>query len=29
MVTDSPEKFLAVAGLFLGQPVVAAEHVDV
>jgi glutamate racemase len=29
MVTDSPEKFLAVAGLFLGHPVDAAEHVDV
>ncbi len=29
LVTDSPEKFLAVAGLFLGRPVDAAEHVDV
>jgi glutamate racemase len=29
LVTDSPEKFLAVAGLFLGRPVEAAEHVDV
>ncbi|HET7826236.1 MAG TPA: aspartate/glutamate racemase family protein, partial [Anaeromyxobacter sp.] len=28
-VTDTPEKFLAVAGRFLGRPVVAAEHVDV
>ncbi len=28
-VTDAPEKFLAVAGRFLGRPVVAAEHVDV
>ena len=29
LVTDTPEKFLAVAGLFLGRPVEAAEHVDV
>ncbi|HET6440593.1 MAG TPA: glutamate racemase [Anaeromyxobacter sp.] len=29
LVTDSPEKFLAVAGLFLGCEVEAAEHVDV
>jgi glutamate racemase len=29
LVTDSPEKFLAAAGLFLGRPVDAAEHVDV
>jgi glutamate racemase len=28
-VTDAPEKFLAVAGRFLGRPVDAAEHVDV
>jgi glutamate racemase len=28
-VTDSPEKFLAVAGRFLGRAVTAAEHVDV
>ena len=28
-VTDAPERFLAVAGRFLGRPVVAAEHVDV
>jgi len=28
-VTDAPEKFLAVAGRFLGRPVEAAEHVDV
>jgi glutamate racemase len=28
-VTDAPEKFLAVAGRFLGRPVPAAEHVDV
>ncbi len=28
-VTDAPEKFLAVAGRFLGRPVVSAEHVDV
>lgn len=28
-VTDAPEKFLAVAGRFLGRPVIAAEHVDV
>jgi glutamate racemase len=29
MVTDAPEKFLAVAGAFLGRPVEAADHVDV
>jgi glutamate racemase len=29
LVTDSPEKFLSVAGIFLGRPVEAAEHVDV
>jgi glutamate racemase len=29
LVTDAPEKFLAVAGRFLGRPVEAAEHVDV
>ena len=29
LVTDTPEKFLAVAGRFLGRPVGAAEHVDV
>lgn len=29
LVTDSPEKFLAVAGLFLGRKVETAEHVDV
>lgn len=29
LVTDAPEKFLAVAGRFLGRPVTAAEHVDV
>ncbi len=29
LVTDSPEKFLAVAGLFLGRTVETAEHVDV
>ena len=29
LVTDSPEKFLSVAGTFLGRPVEAAEHVDV
>jgi glutamate racemase len=29
LVTDTPEKFLAVAGRFLGRPVTAAEHVDV
>jgi glutamate racemase len=29
LVTDSPEKFLSMAGLFLGRPVEAAEHVDV
>lgn len=29
LVTDAPEKFLAVAGRFLGRPVAAAEHVDV
>jgi glutamate racemase len=28
-VTDSPERFLAVAGRFLGRPVEVAEHVDV
>ena len=28
-VTDAPEKFLGVAGRFLGRPVVSAEHVDV
>lgn len=28
-VTDAPEKFLAVAGRFLGRPVTSAEHVDV
>jgi glutamate racemase len=28
-VTDAPEKFLAVAGRFLGRPVTGAEHVDV
>ena len=28
-VTDAPEKFLEVAGRFLGRPVTAAEHVDV
>jgi glutamate racemase len=28
-VTDTPEKFLAVAGRFLGRPVESAEHVDV
>ena len=28
-VTDTPERFLAVAGRFLGRPVDAAEHVDV
>lgn len=28
-VTDTPEKFLAVAGRFLGRPVTSAEHVDV
>jgi glutamate racemase len=28
-VTDAAEKFLAVAGRFLGRPVTAAEHVDV
>jgi glutamate racemase len=28
-VTDTPERFLAVAGRFLGRPVTAAEHVDV
>jgi glutamate racemase len=28
-VTDAPEKFLAVAGRFLGRAVAAAEHVDV
>jgi glutamate racemase len=29
LVTDAPEKFLAVAGRFLGRPVTAADHVDV
>jgi len=29
LVTDSPERFLSVAGTFLGRPVEAAEHVDV
>ncbi len=29
LVTDSPEKFLAVAGVFLGRAVETAEHVDV
>ena len=29
LVTDTPEKFLAVAGRFLGRPVETAEHVDV
>ncbi len=29
LVTDAPERFLAVAGRFLGRPVEAAEHVDV
>jgi glutamate racemase len=28
-VTDAPEKFLAVAGRFLGRDVASAEHVDV
>ena len=28
-VTDTPERFLAVAGRFLGRPVPGAEHVDV
>jgi glutamate racemase len=28
-VTDAPERFLVVAGRFLGRPVTAAEHVDV
>jgi glutamate racemase len=28
-VTDAPEKFLAVAGRFLGRPVTSADHVDV
>ena len=28
-VTDAPEKFLGVAGRFLGRPVASAEHVDV
>jgi glutamate racemase len=28
-VTDTPERFLAVAGRFLGRPVAEAEHVDV
>ncbi|WP_242360642.1 MULTISPECIES: glutamate racemase [unclassified Anaeromyxobacter] len=29
LVTDAPEKFLAVAGRFLGRTVTSAEHVDV
>ncbi len=29
LVTDTPEKFLQVAGRFLGRPVTIAEHVDV
>ncbi len=29
LVTDTPDKFLAVAGRFLGRPVESAEHVDV
>jgi glutamate racemase len=29
MVTDAPEKFLAVAGAFLGRAVAVADHVDV
>ncbi len=29
VVTDAPERFLAVAGRFLGRPVTAADHVDV
>ena len=28
-VTDAPDRFLAVAGRFLGRPVESAEHVDV
>jgi glutamate racemase len=28
-VTDTPDRFLAVAGRFLGRPVWSAEHVDV
>ena len=28
-VTDAPARFLAVAGRFLGRPVLGAEHVDV
>jgi glutamate racemase len=28
-VTDTPERFLAVAGRFLGRPVTTADHVDV
>jgi glutamate racemase len=28
-VTDAPERFLGVAGRFLGRPVTSAEHVDV
>jgi glutamate racemase len=28
-VTDTPERFLSVAGRFLGRPVAEAEHVDV
>jgi glutamate racemase len=29
LVTDTPSRFLAVAGRFLGRPIEAAEHVDV
>jgi glutamate racemase len=29
LVTDTPEKFLVVAGRFLGRAVTSAEHVDV
>ncbi len=29
LVTDAPERFLAVASRFLGRPVASAEHVDV
>jgi glutamate racemase len=29
LVTDTPERFLAVAGRFLGRPVTRADHVDV
>jgi glutamate racemase len=28
-VTDAPDRFLSVAGRFLGRPVTAADHVDV